>query len=43
MSISTDFGDAQQWARMHFGVVGLDDMRFCGIGPSGARRRALVG
>ena len=27
MSISTDFGDAQQWAQTHFGGVGLGDVR----------------
>ena len=27
MSISTDFGNAQQWAQTHFGGVGLGDVR----------------
>ena len=27
MSISTDFGEAQQWAQTHFGGVGLGDVR----------------
>ena len=27
MSISTDFGDASQWAHTHFGGVGLGDVR----------------
>ncbi|OGX88215.1 IS4/Tn5 family transposase DNA-binding protein [Hymenobacter glacialis] len=27
MSISTHFGDAQQWAQTHFGAVGLGDVR----------------
>ena len=27
MSISTDFGNAQQWSQTHFGGVGLGDVR----------------
>ena len=27
MSISTGFGEAQQWAQTHFGGVGLGDVR----------------
>ena len=27
MSISTDFGNAQQWAQTHFSGVGLGDVR----------------